>query len=519
MGVVNVTPDSFSDGGRPPPQPTRSSARRMLADGAAIVDVGGESTRPGRTVSRSTRSCGASCRCSRRSRAPGLDRHLEGRGGAARARARRGARQRRDRAPADPELAGVVAEADADLCLMHMLGEPRTMQDDPRYDDVVSEVRRSSRSASRSRSARGSRGAHLPRPRDRLRQDVEHNVELVRRLDELRALGRPVLVGCRARARAAPRRARTRPGALRRVSAPPSPRSSAAPRSSASTTCARTSRRSRRGRGRGAVHMKIELTVWSCSGTTVSRGGAARGQRSSSTSSSRSATAARTTIEDDGRLPTPGGVVREVSGGAAVQLLETLAAAVADELMASASRRARRGTRPQAGGRARRDGVEFAAVTVERPGDVGVRRPGREPRRPERRAARAAAAARGAGASRSSHLDLARPSRGRTSTSRRSSTPWPSSRPSSRARAARPLLAVERELGRERGEGPRWGPRTIDLDLLLYGDEIVGEPGLTRPAPASRTSDASCSSRSPSSIPALVVPGAAPWRTCSRGYD
>ena len=67
--------------------------------------------------------------------------------------------------------------------------------------------------------------------------------------------------------------------------------------------------------------------------------------------------------------------------------------------------------------------------------------------------------------------------------SRTSSTPWRKSRPSS-ARASRTLLLeVERDLGRERGAGPRYGPRTIDLDLLLYGEETIDEPGLTVPHP------------------------------------
>ena len=97
----------------------------------------------------------------------------------------------------DPELPGVVAEAGADCCLMHMLGEPRTMQEDPRYDDVVSDVKRFPGGAARLR--RRARGW----PEERVWLDpgigfgktVEHNLELLRRLDEIVAIGRPVAIG------------------------------------------------------------------------------------------------------------------------------------------------------------------------------------------------------------------------------------------------------------------------------------------------------------------------------------
>jgi dihydropteroate synthase len=96
----------------------------------------------------------------------------------------------------DPELAGAVADGDAYLCLMHMLGEPRTMQDDPRYDDVVSDVARFLEERLAFAVAAGI-------PEERICLDpgigfgktVQHNLELLSRLDELTALGRPVLVG------------------------------------------------------------------------------------------------------------------------------------------------------------------------------------------------------------------------------------------------------------------------------------------------------------------------------------
>ena len=106
--------------------------------------------------------------------AAALDRHLQGGRRARRARRRRIVRERRDRAPRrSRELAGVVADAGADVCLVHMKGEPRTMQDDPRYDDVVAEVRAFLEERLALGDSRGNRrGARLARPRDRVRQDA-----------------------------------------------------------------------------------------------------------------------------------------------------------------------------------------------------------------------------------------------------------------------------------------------------------------------------------------------------------
>jgi dihydropteroate synthase len=199
MGVVNVTPDSFSDGGvNLAPADATAAARRMLAEGAAIVDVGGESTRPGAE--------GVSADDELRRVVPVLE-ALEGevpvsidtsKAEVARRALELGAELVNDVTAlrGDPELAAVVAESGAYLCLMHMQGEPRTMQADPRYDDVVSEV--SSFLEERLRAAVQAGVAE-----DRICLDpgigfgktVEHNFELIRRLDELTALGRPVLIG------------------------------------------------------------------------------------------------------------------------------------------------------------------------------------------------------------------------------------------------------------------------------------------------------------------------------------
>jgi dihydropteroate synthase len=142
MGVVNVTPDSFSDGGvHFRPEAAIASALEMLGHGAAIVDVGGESTRPG--------SGGVPADEELRRVEPVVE-ALRGepvsidtsKAAVARRALELGAELVNDVTAlrGDPELAGVVADADAYLCLMHMRGEPRTMQDDPVYDDVVSDV-------------------------------------------------------------------------------------------------------------------------------------------------------------------------------------------------------------------------------------------------------------------------------------------------------------------------------------------------------------------------------------------
>ncbi len=199
MGVVNVTPDSFSDGGvNFDPDTAAAAARRMLAEGAAIVDVGGESTRPG--------SAGVPAGEELRRIVPVLER-LDGnvpvsidtsKAAVARRAIELGAEMVNDVTAlrGDPELAGVVAETGVYLCLMHMQGEPRTMQLDPRYDDVVSEVASFLEGRLAFAVARGiAEELICLDPGIGFGKTIEHNLELVRRLDVLVALGRPVLVG------------------------------------------------------------------------------------------------------------------------------------------------------------------------------------------------------------------------------------------------------------------------------------------------------------------------------------
>jgi dihydropteroate synthase len=198
MGVVNVTPDSFSDGGvNFDPDVAVATAKRLLAEGAAIVDVGGESTRPGAEPVSADEEL--------RRVVPVLE-SLEGspvsidtaKSEVAARALELGAELVNDVTAlrGDPELAGVVAEHDAYLCLMHMQGEPRTMQADPRYEDVVSEVVRFLEDRLAFAVSQGIREESICLdPGIGFGKTVEHNFELLRRLEELTALGRPVLVG------------------------------------------------------------------------------------------------------------------------------------------------------------------------------------------------------------------------------------------------------------------------------------------------------------------------------------
>jgi len=198
MGVVNVTPDSFSDGGVHLQSAAAAAAGwLMLDDGAAIVDVGGESTRPG--------SQGVSAEEELRRVVPVLD-SLHGapisidtsKAEVARRALELDAELVNDITAlrGDPDLAEVVAESGAYLCLMHMQGEPRTMQQSPTYEDVASEVAAFLEGRLRFAVDAGVNEDRIALdPGIGFGKTVQHNFELVRRLDVLTALGRPVLVG------------------------------------------------------------------------------------------------------------------------------------------------------------------------------------------------------------------------------------------------------------------------------------------------------------------------------------
>ena len=200
MGVVNVTPDSFSDGGRfLDARAAIDHGLALLAEGADLLDVGGESTRPGAAPVSPDEE---------RARTEPVVAALAADGAlvsidttkvaVARAALAAGARYVNDVSALrfEPELAGLVADAGVECCLMHMRGEPRTMQDDPRYDDVVADVKAHLEERLAFAVAEGvaEERIHLD-PGIGFGKTVAHNLELLRRLDEIVALGRPVVVG------------------------------------------------------------------------------------------------------------------------------------------------------------------------------------------------------------------------------------------------------------------------------------------------------------------------------------
>ncbi len=201
MGVVNVTPDSFSDGGLYlDPQAAIAHGRQLAEEGAAILDVGGESTRPGaepvpaaeelRRVLPVVEGLAGWCVSIDTSKAS-----------VARAALDAGATLVNDVTAlrGDPEMAAVVAQSGAECCLMHMRGEPRTMQQrvgGHSYDDVVAEVKAflEERLAFAVREGVAEERVLLD-PGIGFGKTLAHNLELLRRLGELAALGRPLVVG------------------------------------------------------------------------------------------------------------------------------------------------------------------------------------------------------------------------------------------------------------------------------------------------------------------------------------
>jgi dihydropteroate synthase len=200
MGVVNVTPDSFSDGGLwLDHDDAVAHGRELVAEGAVILDVGGESTRPGADPVDADEELRRVLPVIERLRDTGAQLSIDTmKASVARAALQAGATLVNDVSAlrVDPELAGVCAEAGCDVCLMHMLGDPRTMQRDPRYDDVVSDVKRFLEE--RLAFAVGAGIAEeriLLDPGIGFGKTARHNLELIARLDQLTVLGRPVLVG------------------------------------------------------------------------------------------------------------------------------------------------------------------------------------------------------------------------------------------------------------------------------------------------------------------------------------
>ncbi|HEY2283032.1 MAG TPA: dihydropteroate synthase [Solirubrobacteraceae bacterium] len=202
MGVVNVTPDSFSDGGLfLDAGAAIVHARELIGEGAEIVDVGGESTRPGAEPVSAAEEL--------RRVLPVVEGIAAADTGAqvsidtskavvARACVEAGATLVNDVSAlrADPGMVGLVAESGVECCLMHMRGEPRTMQADPRYDDVVDDVRSflEERMVDAVREGVSEQRIMLD-PGIGFGKTLAHNLALLARLDELTSLGRPLVVG------------------------------------------------------------------------------------------------------------------------------------------------------------------------------------------------------------------------------------------------------------------------------------------------------------------------------------
>jgi dihydropteroate synthase len=202
MGVVNVTPDSFSDGGLfLDAEAAVEHGRRLAGEGAEILDVGGESTRPGAEPVPAAEELGRILPVIEGIAAAQTGAQLSidtTKASVARAALDAGASLVNDVSAlrADPEMAGLIADSGADCCLMHMEGEPRTMQRDPRYADVVDDVRAflEERLAFAVREGVSEQRVLLD-PGIGFGKTVEHNLELLRRLAELLPLGRPIVIG------------------------------------------------------------------------------------------------------------------------------------------------------------------------------------------------------------------------------------------------------------------------------------------------------------------------------------
>jgi dihydropteroate synthase len=202
IGVLNVTPDSFSDGGDFfDPERAAAHAATMLDEGAQIIDVGGESTRPGSDPVPPEEEARRVLPVVREI----LGQHPDAivsvdtyRSGTAEAALRAGARVVNDVTAlrGDPRLAEVIADAGCPVVLMHMLGEPKTMQRDPRYGDVVREVRDFLAARAEHADAAGVEEENvILDPGIGFGKKLEHNLALLNHLDSIVELGFPVLVG------------------------------------------------------------------------------------------------------------------------------------------------------------------------------------------------------------------------------------------------------------------------------------------------------------------------------------
>jgi dihydropteroate synthase len=200
MGVVNVTPDSFSDGGLYlDPGAAIRHGEELVADGAAILDVGGESTRPGAASVAVEEELRRVVPVVAGLAGLGVEISVDtSKAAVAAAAIDAGATIVNDVTAlrGDPEMARLVADTGVGVVLMHMAGDPRTMQVDPRYDDVVAEVRDFLAERLAAALAAGIEESKIwLDPGIGFGKTDRHNLELLRGIGELTVLGRLVLVG------------------------------------------------------------------------------------------------------------------------------------------------------------------------------------------------------------------------------------------------------------------------------------------------------------------------------------
>ncbi len=202
MGVVNVTPDSFSDGGVFEDHIAAiAHARRLAGEGADIIDVGGESTRPGAAPVPAEQELERTIPVVEGVKGLNLPVQISidtMKVEVARRAIESGASYVNDVTAFrhEPELAALVADTGVDCCLMHMLGEPRTMQENPQYDDVVDDVKAFLHERLTAATNAGIKEERIQLdPGIGFGKTLAHNLELLRRLDELTTLGRPLVIG------------------------------------------------------------------------------------------------------------------------------------------------------------------------------------------------------------------------------------------------------------------------------------------------------------------------------------
>jgi dihydropteroate synthase len=201
MGILNVTPDSFSDGGDlADPATAVQAGRRMAKEGADILDIGGESTRPGsQAVPLAVEMERVLPVFDQLGKAPPVPLSVDTtKSHVARACLERGARIVNDVSAGrvDPSIVEVAREFDAYLVLMHMQGTPRTMQQNPSYGDVVREVLQFLAERADFAASRGvQRDRIIIDPGIGFGKTLEHNLALLRAVPRLKQLGYPVMIG------------------------------------------------------------------------------------------------------------------------------------------------------------------------------------------------------------------------------------------------------------------------------------------------------------------------------------